>query len=290
MKLSTNKTKKILIALGIFMSIGLNYLNGQQDYFITSPANNLMFQQKKDLLFSFGGMKDDTHHLTKNIDVQLGYSPLEHLGISISHSRFKVVNEITQSVVYQHSHVSGVDIRGYGFAEFKPKRIQRRITKTGLFINVSVGYSIGQLNNNYYLPSSFNSAKINLQKSHLEVSLHYLMLSGLQIGASLRKGKINYYKGIISGPRFFSANGSIDKYHDIDTKDKNDIHHIVTNNSTEFMELAFVIKYQFRNIGIYYQITSGETENIGRNFQTNDLGLIFNIGGIKKYFNKRRKG
>ena len=290
MKLSTNKTKKILIALGFFMSIGLNYINGQQDYFITSPSNNLMFQQKKDLLFSFGGMKDDTHHITKNIDVQLGYSPLEHLAISIAHSRFKVVNEITQSVVYQHSHVSGVDIRLYFFVETESRRIKKRLTKGGLFINVSAGYSIGQLNNYYYLPSSFNSATMNLQKSHLEGSLHYLMFNGLQIGASVRKGKINYYKGIISGPRFFSTNGSIDKYHDIDGKDKNDIHYIITNNSTEFKELAFVIKYQFRNIGIYYQITSGETKNIGRNFQTNDLGLIFNIGGIKKYFNKRRKG
>ena len=275
-------TKKLFLLLIIFIFSGLENIIAQHEYFVTSPGNTMLFQKKKDLLFSIGGMQDKENTLTKNIETQLGYSLTDFLGISISHARYHVANSITQDVIYHKSYLSGIDVNFYRFL----KMPSSRLPTSGIFANLSIGYSNGQMDNNHFIYDhtleqpwrNKSSSTINLHKFHVQADLHWLIFNALQIGGGYRVGLVNYYSGVLHGSAFISST------------DQSDLNLILRDNKTFFSEFSVAANFKFKNMGIYCHAVAGNVKSLGDEFVRMDIGLTFNLSAIKTNFVNRRKG
>lgn len=265
------KTKfNLIIVLIIYLIVGTNQINGQRNFFVPHPGATPKFNQKNDLFFSIGGMKNNSA-LTKSLQAQLGYSPLEHFGISIFHSRFTQLNNISNEI-NQSQSIYGMNIGYY----LKTKRYANEKIRYWLF-NLSAGSTIGQLDN-YFRPNlitvASKSVRLSLQKYYLQGELHYSFMNYLWIGSIFRVGKINFYEGLLDGTNFGAS--------------KSRVFYILTNPKNTFSEISFKIEMKHKGLGLYLQTTSGVAKNLSEKVRIADIGLTINMNEIHSFLKTKK--
>ena len=276
---------KLSILILFLVSTKIENLHAQQQHFIITPGNTLMFEKKKDLLFSIEGMKNTEVNLSRNLNARLGYSPSKYIGITAFHSNNQIANSAYENLIYQKNHLSGIDINFFHFMNFQGNGRDSWLPKSGMYINVSLGYSNGWLNNNYFTFDELDedswrqtaTTTLHLHKGHIQYDLQYLIFNTLKIGASYRLGQVNYYKGIFTG-----QGNNI-------THQRQYTSAIMSKNSTSFKEYSIIVKLKLKFLELHFQKTVGEAKRMGQKFDRNDVGITLDLGAFKNKFSKKKK-
>jgi len=145
----STSTKFIFIVLCIlFFSSCSHY------YYAPDEANVLKLSEEKDLKISVSGNhdneNDETHEL-KHLNLQVGYSPIKHLGIFTNH--FRIWGKDNASFYGGNGHLTNLAVGGYYF--IKTKSGLDKVLKydygvtSGFLFDVYAGYGRGKIHQYY---------------------------------------------------------------------------------------------------------------------------------------------
>ena len=255
-------------------------------FYATDEGNLLALREEKDLKVSAGY----TPHLNSlpgnNINAQIGYSPINHLGIQSSFFRIRNAFEGIEGIkknVYQYNFSGAA-----GAYFFKPAKVVNSLSENdegeklkstvkgkGLLFDIYAGYSRGE-NNNFFFTET-GRIELDFQKFYLQGGVHIFLD---KIGASffLRYAQLDYIKGAASGklmPAEFQ---------------KREL--IIENNPFNFLESALKISIGKPTAPIRGYLTIAGLYDFGDVFleiqpSTMQLGVTADIG---QFFSKKKKG
>jgi len=262
---------KLIIVLFVFLLIGTNQIIGQRNFFGPHQGATPKFQQQKDLIFSIGGL-NNKDPFPKNFQAQLGYSPFNHIGISIFHSRYTLLKG-DNKVQYQNQSTYGINVGYY----LNQKHFNNGKVRQMLF-GLSTGYTTGQLEN-YYTPNLINatptsSVYLDLQKYYLQSELHHSFFNYLWIGGIFKIGKLNFNRGLIDGTNFYGSG--------------NQVYFLISNPLNTFSEFSLKIELKNNKLGLYFQTTRVKSHKLSRKFDIADVGLTVNLNEIFSFFKTRK--
>lgn len=291
--LNKNNNLPLLSTLFLLFFV-LNQSNGQSEneLFISNSGTLLKFQKKKDLLFSIGGTKGKGYdHIHNFGQVQIGYSPINHISISLFHSRQKLFSKHSEETIFNQHQITGINIGTYFSLKYQLKRRKKRWFEDEpkyqrILFDFATGYSNGGLKNYYYrnnIPASnqislkgFN--EFNLQNIYIHSGIHFLFFNRIDISFSYKLGKVNYYKGKVESQGF----GGIEN--------RSNILNLANNEFHSFHETSAQLEIQKKGIGLFVKGTGSQVIGFGYNWYDfyAEVGLTLDIGKIKRtdIFNK----
>jgi len=271
----TKTNNNLTLVLIIFLLVGTNQISGQRNFFVPHQGATPKFNQKNDLYFSIGGMKNNDYSptsYTKTLQAQLGYSPFEHIGISIFHSRYSQFNTIFKADDQSQS-IYGINVGFY----LNQKRYANEKTRLMLF-GLSTGYTFGQFENIFRpIPITMGSNKVvnlELQKFYMQGDIHYSFINYLWVGVIYRVGRINFYKGLFDGTSFGDS--------------RSRVIHILSNPINTFSEIALKMELKHKGLGLYVQTTSGRAKKLSENFRIVDIGLTINLSEVYSFLKTKK--
>jgi len=276
--------KKSLCCSFLFIFLFKISLSGQTYFSIPHHGNSLKLQNKKDLHLSFGGMIEQYGEIdNQNHQIQLGYAPLEFVGVSIFHAQTKNWNERDLKSIIHNNQQTGVEIGVFHKKNFNYKlnwrNSKRSLKRRGVLSSFYIGYANGKLRNNYFQVEEqqeylADSVEMNLHKYYIQTGIHWMGRT-FEFSGFVKAGKVNFYKGVIDGRTFGN--------------DFSDIRNILDNNVFTFFDYTFKSEFNFNYFGIYGQITSHHIKSFDRSpIIIGDIGLVFYLGKIKKRIDERK--
>lgn len=260
-----------------------NPLIGQTYFVIPHHGNSLKLQHKNDLHLSFGGMIiQDGVSDKRNQQIQLGYAPLEFLGVGIFHSQIKNWKERGLEPIIHNSQQTGIEIGVFHKKKFKynlnSKYSIRSLKRRGILSSFYIGYTNGKLLNNYFdrnLSQEYLDATVemNVHKFYIQSGIHW-MGKLFEFSGFAKAGKVNFYKGVIDGRTHGTEFGNFGN-------DFSDISKITENNIFTFLDYTFKSEFNFEYFGIYGQVTSSHIKSLNRSpIIKGDIGLVFYLEKI----------
>ena len=187
----------LFVSVLFFASCG----SASHHFYATDEGNILALREEKDLKAS-GGYTPHLNSLPgNNINAQVGYSPIKHLGIQSSFFRirnsFKGVEDIAKNV-YQYNFSGAVG--GYYFKSAKAKEIfgddedgltsfESATEGKGLLFDGYIGYSRGAVDNFYF--GETGKVELDFQKFYVQGGFH-IFLDKVGASFTLRGGQLNY--------------------------------------------------------------------------------------------------
>jgi len=267
----TKTNTNLRIFLFVFLIIGTNQIIGQRDFLGPHQGATPKFQQQNDFTFSIGGLKNK-NPFGRSFQAQLGYSPFNHLGISIFHSRY--TKYITESTVkYQRQSTYGINVGYY----LNQQRYDNENVRQMLF-GLSTGFTTGQLANyfgpNFINATPYSAVHLNLQKYYLQSELHYSFFNYLWIGGIVKLGKLNINSGLIDGTNLY-GNGT-------------QINYLISNPLNTFFEYSLKIELKNKKLGLYFQTNYVTAKKLSTKFGVADLGLTVNLNEMYSLFKKKK--
>lgn len=256
----------IIIRLLFLLLICLNFSCGNYFYAPNDPVY-VGLEKKNDVHFNIG---------TPSTSVQLGYSPIKHLGIASSY--FKL-NYNKRSFIDSDSPVSGS--RGqvftnylgayYFFAnpelEADPYAFYR-----GFLIDSYIGYGFGNIENNY---SNASNSFIKIQKLSWQVGGH-IKLQRFELSLIYKASKLNYFDPQLSGT--------------LDPDNFAEVQRLLDNNPFLNHELSYRFSYGINDVKAFI----GRTNMIKKHSALNSpsghflLGMSMDINDVYRSFFKQR--
>lgn len=230
-----------LSSVGIGLLLSLLFLSScgstSHHFYATDEGNLLALQESQDLKVSAGY----TPHLNSlpgnNMNFQLGYSPIKHLGIQSNFFRQRNAFdgfEGEKKNVYQY-HYSGA-VGGYFFKPAKElvkdeegNEEYKTIVATngkGLLFDGYIGYSRGNIKNYYFQETGI--VNLDYQKFYLQGGVH-IFLDRIAASFTLRYANLDYLDGTAFGKL---TPAQLDK-----------INIIEANNSFNLLESSLQISY-----------------------------------------------
>lgn len=268
-----------------------------QSLFLPHEGNTLKLKEKDDFLVSGGFFNNTTtynsftfpttpfpsptnnsiRYRKNSLSLQAAYSPIKHLGVFGSHSRYKASDADFNSTVYHKSHLTGIGAGTYYFFQFyqrPPDKVLpgRKIKYTRVLFDLYGGYTLGKLRNWYFLPEADN--KMNFQKFYIQGGIHW---EGTywKFSYTHKVGRTNFFNGIING-KFADENESA-------------LQAIINKNNLLFQEPSVRLEGEVNGFGIYGQLTGGNITEFRSNSIPNPLihlGVVVDIQQARKHFSK----
>jgi len=282
-----NKIQILIFLLLIFIS---TTSFSQLATYFPNASNTLKLNEAKDLNFSIGSFKEksryfNTRHSSKyglekeeSYNIQLAYSPLKHLGISIHHTRFNFPWIEFDYKIQQ----SGFSIGGYYNLPCKPQKKSEGMDCKIILFDFYAGYSFGDLNASIKdifrnsNESSGDGFSLNSHNVYLQGGAHWIgdfvHLSGL-----IRTGNINYYKG--------SIDGGINRLH------FDEIGDLLNERNFLFLDYSLKAEINYKGVGIYFEVRH-ELERASEKKKSvllKNLGLAFNVHKIYQNILNQKK-
>jgi len=207
-----------LIKLSLYLFVNVLFFascgSASHHFYATDEGNLLALREEKDLKVSAGY----TPHLNSlpgnNINAQIGYSPIKHLGIHGSY--FRIRNSFTgaediEKNVYQYNF-SGA-IGGYYFKPAKAKEIfgddedgltsfESATEGKGLLFDGYVGYSRGAVNNFYF--GETGKVELDFQKFYVQGGFH-IFLDKVGASFTLRGTQLSYLDSSIASGKLSAS-------------------------------------------------------------------------------------
>ncbi len=208
----------------LFIAIAFLLNSCSHYYYAPNEGALLALNEKNDLKVS-AGKSNSSDDREFNYSLQVGYSPIKHLGIQSSYFNYResgVRNSFTES---GNGHISTAAIGTYYF--FPTKKIGRRpdlvnnyTMNRGILIDLYAGRSNGSVNNYYTLNSS---SHFDFNKTYGQFGFHW---QGRVFGINYvsKFGVLDFKNGTV--------NGKISQEHlaDIMDVEKNDTYNFRENS------------------------------------------------------------
>ena len=263
MKLNQSSPRKItFFILVCFLLFNISSIG--QNYYVPNDANLVALNQRND--FHFSGTINPFSDSKKIQNLQLGYSPLNHIGISSSYFNSNHLNEI-QSISYQtKSEIYDIALGGYIFhpmvvstdseKEIKGKG-QNILSRQGVVFDLYVGHAQGDIRNFY---GGLGSNHFRIQKDYIQFGAH-ARFKFIEIHLATRIGRLSFSEGIVQGRQNHSILNALEIF-DID------------NDFT-------IIEHTFRvHAGIKYGQIIISVSRVNSSNQLYRLGVINNASSI----------
>lgn len=270
-----------LSSVGIIFLLGLLFFSScgstSHHFHATDEGHLLGLKKEKDLKASVGY----TPHLNSlpgnNINAQVGYSPIKHLGIQGSFFRirnaFKGFEDLDKNV-YQYNFNGAIG--GYYFKAGKSTQLEGENNLTslstgkGLLLDGYLGYSRGNIENFYF--EETGKVLLDFQKFYLQGGLH-IFLDMVSASFSLRYAQLDYLEGKAFGKLNSTQLGRLDI--------------ISENNPFHFLESALKISIGKPTAPIQGYLTIAGIYDFGNAFleiqpSTMQIGVTADIGHFFK--------
>ena len=192
------KTNSLFVPTIFLLFIILMLSSCSHNYYAPNEGNVLKLSEAEDLKISVSGNKNGKIPFggdIKHSNLQLGYSPIKHLGLFISHFE---LDEIDNRRV-GNGHYTNLAVGTYYFKK-KKKRPNKMIKDNrvipGFLFDAYGGYGRGKVFN-YYDEGGYS--ELYLRKYSLQGGLHW---NGkiMEISAIYKLGILQYFKGSINLP------------------------------------------------------------------------------------------
>ena len=194
------------VNVGIVLLLGILFLtscgSASHHFYATDEGNLMALREKKDLKVSAGYTPHINSLPGNNINFQLGYSPIKHLGIHGNFFRirnsFDGIEDVKKNV-YQHNYGGAI-----GTYLFKAAKISEVIDEEsgettytpakgkGLLFDAYVGYNQGNIKNIFFGESG--TIELDFQKFYLQGGIH-IFLDKIGASFALKYAQLNYTNG-----------------------------------------------------------------------------------------------
>lgn len=241
-------------------------------------VSGLQLREKSD--FSVGASDGSNARLAGPlpINLQVGYSPINHLGIFASHLNEKKHGRFSKS----HKKQSKVGIGGYYFFQKKNYRKkknesdQNSINKFGLLLESYLGMDTGNFGLENY-KSNYYKYQFQFRKSFIQTGVHWMGELG-GIGLFYNLGRTNFYKGFLEG-QIENAPYDLGRT-------------ILNNNNFTTSEASFNIYFGIKAAKIYLNTTFilNDFDNKEQHpYNSTNLGMIISISEIYTLVREKNK-
>ncbi len=265
-------TIKILFFLIAFVGSAKDMLS--QRYYTTDEGDLLMLSGPGDLRLSTVFPGEGLYA------VQLGYSPIKHIGITGSYIRDRFSREVFRNFGPSTSRVIGdyasVSVGGYFFAKSKkqkPKQFylsENVIMEEGFLFDLYAGYRYGTIENQY---SRNSNSVFDTHKYYVQLGAHWTFRIGT-LSYAVRAVGLNFANGVAFGP--------------LEDFELQDLFQggIQDNAPFSFYETSFRYQIGIRQVRIYTGVTTRFADGDKRPFEDKrtviTAGLIFELDELFK--------
>ena len=250
-------------------------------YYAPDEANALKLQEQHDLKFSISGNSTNGNYELRHSNIQMGYSPIKHVGVFGSHFKMSGKEPIQNPIRGGKGHLNSFGLGGYYFLE--SSSFLDRIVKyddeiglnSGFLFDLYGGYGKGHVNN-YYVEGGFSD--VDLQKYFLQGGVHW---QGKAMGLSyiFKFGQLNYFNGLLEGQ--------------IPIEDFNSLNNINEIRAFPFREtsLKFYMGIKYARVYLNVSTLTNEFDNsFNHRTSVGSFGVIMEIDEIYKSIKKKRTG
>jgi len=281
----------------IFISVNL-VASGQQRFFQSHMSSGLELTAAKDFNFSLGKFHNRIGYFNENFpyynlngrdfsNLQIAYSPANHLGVSFHYSKIKFKSEIYAPFyrIFQNTNRHlGLDIGGYHSIKFqlrrkKKRRPPNRAKYKKILFDLYSGFALGRLKNfdTTTAIAPYGSLQLHSQKLYLQGGIHWIG-EVIHLSGRLRGGGINY--------RNAKVDGQIDQL----TFEK--ITTLLDKSNSKFWGFSLKLEFNYKGIGVYGEMVE-EYSDIDDYYYNiyflRNFGLAFNIQQIRKHYLSKKK-
>lgn len=258
-------------------------------YYAPNEADLLTLREKNDVHFS-GSLQTGGNDETDSYNLQLGYSPINHLAFTTSY--FNIESSSTDGTIKGNGNIWNGAIGAYYFEPVNTKLIKKRFRKKekqqaistpsmrmkkGLLFDFYLGHSKGNVYN-FYQNDDCETCRANshfrFTKNYGQFGLHYLRETW-GISYAFRIGKLNYFDGDIFGNR--SA---------ISLEDEMDIQFIEDNNIFNLKETSIRLHLGPKHFRFYLSASIVDDRSFGQLDVINDVAQMGVTVDIDAFFKK----
>jgi len=289
-------TKYLLLILTIvllFSACNQSY-HIPQHYYTPHESNALKLRQKNDLVASgsigtnaysynsenpltFQEIENNVDHLIGSF--QVAYSPIKHLGVFGSHTRWRVRDGNESSKIFHKNHLTSAGMGTYYATKFLQRPLDkilpgRKKNHDKIVLDLYGGYSIGNLQNNYF--NDIGNDEYNFHKLYYQYGIHW-EVGTFGLSYVQKRGIATYPSGVT-----FGSTSLIEPL----------IPNIMDNNQTNFTENTFQLDIKNEKVGIYLQYINTIARDLRLSAYPNDiinLGVTLNINGLTKTIKSKEK-
>lgn len=303
------KTKSFPFLLGVlFFMINNPASFGQMITSFQHMGSSLKLSEAKEMNFSMGRFRNynsqfdggffsvnfpDEERISSNF--QLSYSPINHLAISIHHSR-QTQKSIYSSGIFSPTQVlinngnqTGFDIGGYYAFKFQLRESKKRKSSTKakykkILFDIYSGYTFGSIKSSEIEDASVGflqnsgSITINPQKIYIQSGIHYIG-NYIQLSGIVRTGKRSYNKATLNG--------------EVDRLIFEQINNVLETRTYTFLEYSTKIELNYAGLGVYGEMTN----NFGADLREEDfpilstinVGMVINIHEVVAFYKNKKQ-
>ena len=269
------KTQFILIFVTILFLPSCSHY-----YYAPDEANVLKLNEKNDLKFSASGNSTNGNYELKHTNLQLGYSPIKHVGIFASHFNMSGDEPIQNPIRGGKGHLNNIGLGGYYFLD--SESILNNLVnyndnigvRSGFLFDAYAGYGKGHIYN--YYPEGGES-DLDIQKYFIQGGVHW-QGKGLGISYVFKFGRINYFNGLIVGQ--------------LDQTEINSLRNINEIREFPFREssLKFYMGVKYARVYLNVVTMGNEFDNLfSHRTSIGSFGIIVNIDDVYKGIKNRNK-
>ena len=194
------------LSVGIGLLLGILFLtscgSASHHFYATDEGNLMALREKNDAKVSAGYTPHVNSLPGNNMNFQLGYSPIKHLGIQSNFFRIRNAFDGVEGVkknVYQYNYGGAI-----GTYFFKPAKVSEIVDEEsgekiyspskgkGLLFDAYVGYNRGNVENIFFGESG--NITLDFQKFYIQGGLH-IFLDKIGASFALKYAQLNYTNG-----------------------------------------------------------------------------------------------
>ena len=249
-------------------------------YYAPDEANMLKLNEQHDLKISVSGNSTNGNYELKHTNLQLGYSPIKHVGVFASHFKMSGNEPIQDPIRGGKGHLNSAGLGGYYFLE--SESILNKLVKyddkigvrSGFLFDAYAGYGKGHIYN-FYIEGGHSD--LDLQKYFVQGGVHW---QGKALGLSytMKFGRLNYFNGLIIGQ--------------LDESEINSLLNIEEIKEFPFREtsLKFYMGVKYARVYLNVATTVDEFDNsFTHRTSVGSFGIIVEIDEIYKGIKGRNK-
>ncbi|MFK7775324.1 MAG: hypothetical protein AB8F94_24505 [Saprospiraceae bacterium] len=273
-----NPTSTILILL----TISFFFLSCSNYYYSPNDGDLVTLRKQHDTHIS-GSSNLAGNENKKLVNIQAGYSPINHLAFAGSY--FKTSDRSNDGQRFGNGSILNGSIGGYYFifveeslffskSNNRNSRYPNLNMESGILLDLYVGMGKGEVNNLY---REGGSSQFKFQKNYVQMGFHYIK-PNWGVSYNVRRGWLNY------------SDGKVYNQIKIDQSDLKKFQDLTINNSFNLIEHSFRLHAGISHVRYFFNVSS-----VIESAELKDLGVgndNFNVGfiiEIDEFFRKIKK-
>lgn len=241
-------------------------------YYSPTDCHNVQLDEKGDLNIS-GGI-GEIERGARNHNVQIGYSPIKHLGLAVNYSGVRGTKKLIPNQNINQNPIVSQNVTENGFVKVKKTNNRafeaaiggywpivrngktvphngKNITKPDLLFDLYLGTGLGEISNVFEnFPDSLDTYNftLNYRKTYLQGGVYWSNMNmsikqdslKVRIGLLLKLGILNFNSGIVNGN---VATGTI-----------KDLELLESNNPFRFIESTLYIGMGIKKVEVFVNL------------------------------------